>query len=227
MTNTLENRQHPSGSLLLEIGAASANPSDRAFASHLIAAHDRPRLLGTRGFVRDREWTGIGTSPDSITLHELDVPDPAAHAHAEQQPRDPANRHSGVTCRAYRELDPPPRPHTHEIGSAILHVQVIVDPKYDDRFLRWYVDEHVPAVLEAPGMIAARRFEQIHPGSIADSHHGPRIYRTVYEMTEPSVIRRPETLAASLRGACPTELESHRQASNQVYAEVFRKVVAP
>jgi hypothetical protein len=137
---------------------------------------------------------------------------------------EPVHRDGDITCRAYRELDPPARPHTHEIGSAILHVQVIVDPDFDDRFLGWYINEHVPAVLDAPGMIAARRFEQVHLGSNTDADGGPRIYRTVYEMTEASVIRQPETLEASLRGACPAELAPHRQASNQVYAEVFGKL---
>lgn len=226
MTDTLGKRQHPSGNLLLEIGAASAGPFDRAFESHLNDAHDRPCLLGSRSFVRVPQWAGVGTGSASLMLHELDVPDHAAHVHAEKQTQDPTNCLGPMTCRAYRELGAPSGPHTHEIGSAILHVQVIVDPKYDDLFLHWYVNEHVPAVLDAPGMIAARRFEQIHPGSNADPHNRPRVYRTLYEMAEASVIRQPETLEASVRGACPAELEPHRQASNQVYAEVFQQTEA-
>ena len=85
---------------------------------------------------------------------------------------------------------------------------------------------HVPAVLDAPGMIAARRLEQIHTVSNADSHNRPRIDRKIYEMAEASVIRHPETLEASVRGACPAELEPHRQASYQVYAEVFQQTGA-
>lgn len=121
-------------------------------------------------------------------------------------------------------------------GPAILHVRVEVEPHYETRFLEWYVGVHVPAILDAPGMLSARRYQRIPlarlghesdafrrhvaleaPGTFERLH-----YFTVYEMEAVDVVGREATQRCARKGACPPELEAHRAASNQVYTEVAR-----
>ena len=58
------------------------------------------------------------------------------------------------------------------IGAAILHVMMDVDPAWDDELNAWYADEHLPRLLEVPGMLAARRFVDAHWASSPFSHGG-------------------------------------------------------
>ena len=58
------------------------------------------------------------------------------------------------------------------IGAAILHVMMDVDPAWDDELNAWYADEHLPRLLEVPGMLAARRFVDAHWAGSASSHGG-------------------------------------------------------
>lgn len=175
-----------------------------------------PTVAAARRFALDEGWAGVGQGSSRLLLIEaVDASAETTEAVCEQIARD-ARRPEAATYEppaVYRQLDADGTRPGGDSGSAILHVHVDVDPDHLEPFLRWYVDVHVPAVLEAPGMISARRFENVRSGPPAGQHR----FCTVYAMQDASVIQRPETLAASDRGACPAELAPHRRAVNQVY----------
>lgn len=240
MTSTDEASHAPAEAALLQIAGEVAP----AFEADWIAGSPSavqptasPPDVGTlRRFVRNDDWAGVGDCPRHLELHgfaqapsDPDAVQRIIHDRATHMIDDLQGTESAV----YRALG------SHrdqaELGRAILFVRVDVDAAWNDAFLRWYVGEHVPAVLEAPGMISARRFENhrfpaqanVDVASKVELPLGEHRYCTVYEMEDASVISRPETLAASARGACPEHLQPRRRAFNRVYAEVAREVRKP
>lgn len=219
----------PAGSALLhlatEIPAEHAPGFDRWCEGHVRSNLELPGFLAARRFVRNDDWPGAGSAATYLTLYDLEdtsaLSSDAYAAHDQSVP-DAYARQLRFVRSVYREIGERPEPDTQQTGRAILHVTVDVDPDYTEPFLAWYANEHVPAVLEAPGMIAARRFENVLARDSAPLPDGQHTYCTLYEMEEADVISRPETLQASARGACPPSLEPHRVAANRVYEEFFR-----
>jgi hypothetical protein len=234
VTEIRDRMRWPSGRSLLKIGADVA-PSDlrnfsRWCGSHRERAHRKPDLLAARIFTLNADWIGAGVGQAALTLFELGVTSVENDVHETPPAPAPASmskEFGTTTCTMYSPLDSQHAPRTHEIGSAILHVTIEVDPKHNARFLDWYVEAHVPAILEAPGMLGARRFEAISRASEPDPADSPRRYCTLYEMTAADVISRPETQQAARRGACPRAIEPYRKASNQVYDEVLPENLIP
>lgn len=70
--------------------------------------------------------------------------------------------------------------------TAVLVVQVEIDPADEEEFNRWYDEEHVPEKLATPGFISARRFR------ICDG--GPR-YMVIYELANADAATSPEYMS--------------------------------
>ena len=75
--------------------------------------------------------------------------------------------------------------------TAVLVVQVEIDPADDEEFNRWYDEEHVPEKLATPGFISARRFRV---------HSGESKYLVIYELENAAAASSPEYMAQA-----PTE----------------------
>jgi uncharacterized protein (TIGR02118 family) len=54
----------------------------------------------------------------------------------------------------------------------ILIVQTDIDPEMEEEFNRWYEEEHIPLLLQVPGVLSARR---------GVSQEGSPKYVTIYE----------------------------------------------
>ena len=209
-------RSLSAGPYLLHLGVeAGAAETPDALVAALRKLLPASGLVAVRGFVLEPSWAGTGGGHAQVGVVEAATPDvlealaPSLSTAFAAEPR----------VSIYRELGSIAADGRQRTGSAILHVNVDVAPEHRERFLPWYVDEHVPAVLEAPGMIAARRFENLRAGeALPETQH---TFFTIYEMEDASVIHRPETLEASERGACPPELQPLRRAYNRVYSEIF------
>jgi len=120
----------------------------------------------------------------------------------------------------FRVLGPAPEETSRQLrGPAVLHITVDVEAAYNEEFLDWYVGEHVPAVLSAPGMLGVRRFENASVDADGKLSEGEFRYLTLYEMEDPGVVSRPTTIEASMSAACPVRLEPHRRSTHQVYDE--------
>ncbi len=57
-------------------------------------------------------------------------------------------------------------------------VRMDVDPAVEAEFTVWYNDEHIPALLQVPGVIAAYRYKSVE---------GTPKFVAIYEMESPSV----------------------------------------
>jgi hypothetical protein len=182
-----------------------------------------PGLSSARLLVKHPGHSGVGASPKHLVLCEAES-ESAARAAVQPEfetglPGELAGRLQS-RCAFYRAIgDHPGHDGTRRMGPAILHVTVDVDPEWRDAFLDWYVGVHVPAVLHAPGMLGARRFEHAALASGEPIPEGQHSYCTIYEMADADLIDRPETQAASARGLCPARIAPHRVAMNFVYAE--------
>jgi hypothetical protein len=76
-------------------------------------------------------------------------------------------------------------------ATAVLVVQVEIDPADDEEFNRWYDEEHVPEKLATPGFISARRFRV---------HSGESRYLVIYELENALAATSPAYM-----GQDPTE----------------------
>jgi hypothetical protein len=219
----------PIAPVLLHLGADLDAEIESDFenwcGSHIADNLKLPGFVSARRFRRSDGQPATGTSPVSLTLYQL------ADVSALETPQYKGRTvsmppHFSGRIRAqralYRELGVSPGVRHQAIGPAILQVTVDVEPEWRARFLDWYVNVHVAAVLDAPGMLGVRRFENVLVDSDGPLVPGQHTYCTLYEMEKADVIARPETLAAASRGACPPELAPHRVAFNQTYEEVFR-----
>jgi len=231
MTEIQEKTVWPSGEGLLKIGADRPSQDRSRLESEckrrFREMQTESRLIAARSLLRNPDWVGAGSGPEMITLVELAgspldvVP---LRAQAKQSWAASSPHADGPSCSIYRRLDIEAEPKTFEPGSAILHVTVEVDPDHNAEFLHWYVGQHVPAIVAAPGIIGARRFEEIPVATDPSHAKTTRRYCTIYEMTHAGVVSQPETQEASREGACPVELEPYRRAANQVYDEIFREL---
>jgi hypothetical protein len=67
-------------------------------------------------------------------------------------------------------------------STALLIVQVEIDPVDAEEFNRWYDEEHLPQKLGEPGFISARRFK---------AHDDENKYLVVYELEGPDAALSP------------------------------------
>lgn len=184
-----------------------------------------PGFVSARRLRKNPTFSGPGASPGTLTLYQLEgestLETPEYTGRKIGMP-DRFTGHIGFERSLYRELGVPAGIRAHAIGPAILHVTVDVEPAWRERFVEWYVNVHVPAVLDAPGMLSVRRFENVELAAGGAPRPGQHTYCTLYEMEAADVIARPQTLASASRGACPPELAPHRVALNHTYEEIFR-----
>jgi hypothetical protein len=104
------------------------------------------------------------------------------------------------------------------IGAAILHVMMDVEPEWDDELNSWYAEEHLPRLLEVPGMLAARRFVDAQWPDAIDGHHQ---YMAAYELVDTDVVTTPEYARAAEMSPRTAALAPHLSFFSQIYREVF------
>ena len=219
----------PVAPVLIHIGTdvdpSIAHELDRWSEEHILDNMKLPGFVSARRLRRVGPVAAPGTAPDTLTLYQVAnvsaLETPEYTGRKIELPRAFTDR-LRFTRSLFREVDAESSVRTQEIGPAILHVTVDVEPDWRARFVDWYAKVHVTAVLSAPGMLGARRFENIALAAGRDPAAGERSYCTLYEMEDAGVLARPSTVAAASNGACPPELAPHRVPFNHVYEEVFR-----
>lgn len=78
----------------------------------------------------------------------------------------------------------PPPGQDLPLGDAVLHVQLDLDPRYEDQLNAWFDEEHVPERLECPGFLWARRYVRVDgPG---------RKYLHVYGLEDVAALQTEE-----------------------------------
>jgi len=235
MTNAPPSRPtQPIAPVMLHIGTdvedAIASDFERWCEDHVRDNLRLPGFVSGRRLRRSARYSGPGASPSSLTLYQLESTstlETPEYAGRKIGMPDRFTGQIGFERTVYRELGVPSGVRSQPIGPAILHVTVDVEPEWRERFVEWYVNVHVPAVLDAPGMLSVRRFENVELASGHAPRPGQHTYCTLYEMEAADVIARPATLESASRGACPSDLASHRVALNHTYEEIFRATASP
>jgi catechol 2,3-dioxygenase-like lactoylglutathione lyase family enzyme len=203
-----------------DIDARVETEFNRWCEGHVRSNLTLPGFRRGRRFLRKADYPGVGESAQYLTLYDLDdtgaLASDAYAGHDQSVPED-FLPHLRFERALYREIGVHEGASPSATASAILHVTVdVAEPAWIDRFLAWYSEEHVPAVLEVPGMVGARRYVNAEPES------GGHTYCTLYEMEDSKVMSHPEMPHAARKGACPAELEPQRVAWNHIYEEIFR-----
>lgn len=106
-------------------------------------------------------------------------------------------------------------------GAYLFVVSMDVDPAYEDLFNEVYDDEHIPFLMEVPGVIATRRakataFRVAMAGEIHDRPAASPTYIAEYEIANPDVLTSPEWAAAVEKGRWPGDVRPHT--SNRMQA---------
>ena len=228
-TRTDSRTTQPIAPVLLHIGTdvdeAIAHDFERWCEDHVADNLRLPGFVSARRLRRSGSPSTAGESASSLTLYQLEdvkaLETPDYRGRKITMPPHFAG-HIRSTRSLYLELGAEPGVRNQEIGPALLHVTVDVEPDWRTRFIEWYVKVHVAAVLDAPGMLGARRFENVELASGRPLAAGQHTYCTLYEMEDAGVLARPSTVESASKGACPPELAPHRVPFNHVYEEIFR-----
>ena len=72
------------------------------------------------------------------------------------------------------------------MATALLVVQVDIDPAREDEFNRWYNEEHVPDKRSTPGFVSARRFRHF-----TTAHR----YLAIYEVDSGELVTSAEYMS--------------------------------
>lgn len=219
----------PIGTVLVHIGTdfdpSLARELDRWSEQHILDNMKLPGFVSARRLRRVGPASAPGAAPDALTLYELaDLSALETPEYTGRKVELPPSLANGLrfSRTLYRAVGAAPGVRSQEIGPAILHVTVDVEKDWRARFGDWYAAVHVAAVLTAPGMLGARRFENAALSSGREPAAGEHSYCTLYEMEDAGVLARPSTVEAAMKGACPPELAPHRVPFNHVYEEIFR-----
>ncbi len=82
------------------------------------------------------------------------------------------------------------------LPQCLLIVTAEVDAAIEDEWNRWYDQEHLPAALACPGVLAGRRY--LSRGPVVRVDRGQRnvaetrIYTTIYELASLQAVETPE-----------------------------------
>ena len=87
-------------------------------------------------------------------------------------------------------------------------VSMDVDPDHEDLFNEVYDTEHIPYLLEVPGVLGAQRMESAPfqvsiGGEIMDKAAASPRFTAIYELASPEVMTSPEWVEAVEKGRWP------------------------
>ena len=103
------------------------------------------------------------------------------------------------------------------IGTRYLFVvSMDVDPECEALFNEVYDHEHIPNLMQVPGVRAVSRlkgapFEVAIGGEVKRIDAPSPLYTALYEIDNPEVLTSPEWAAAVERGRWPAEVRPHTQ----------------
>lgn len=99
-------------------------------------------------------------------------------------------------------------------------VSMDVDPAHEDLFNDVYDTEHIPFLLEVPGVVSAQRMKgeafQVFVGGETHDRPAPSpVWSAIYEIESPDVLTSPEWAAAVEKGRWPS-VRPHTSNRSQV-----------
>lgn len=98
--------------------------------------------------------------------------------------------------------------------TALLIVQVDIDPAREDEFNRWYDEEHVPEKRASPGFHSARRFKHFTI---------PHRYLAIYEVDDGDTVTSPTYMSQQQSEWSRSIQEAWTAWSRDVWVEITRE----
>ncbi len=99
------------------------------------------------------------------------------------------------------------------VATALLIVQVDIDPAREDEFNRWYDEEHVPDKLLSPGFYSARRFTHF-------SH--PHRYLAIYEVEDGDTVTNAAYMSQPQTEWSASIMQAWREWDRNVWVEITK-----
>ncbi len=101
-------------------------------------------------------------------------------------------------------------------------VSMDVDPAHEDLFNEVYDTEHIPFLLEVPGVLGAQRmkaapFQVSIGGEVMHKPAEPPAYTAIYELESPDVMTSPGWMEAVERGRWPSVRPHTSNRSHKLY----------
>ena len=96
-------------------------------------------------------------------------------------------------------------------ATAMLIVQVDIDPEREDEFNRWYDDEHVPEKQATKGFYSARRFKHFTV---------PHRYLAIYEVENGDLVTNPEYMTQAQSEWSSSIMQAWRDWDRNVWVEL-------
>ncbi len=108
----------------------------------------------------------------------------------------------------------------------IFIVSMDVEPEFEALFNEVYDTEHIPSLLEVPGVRAAWRmkgapFGVAIGGEIKQQEADSPLYSAIYEIDSPEVLTSPEWAAAVEKGRWPGEVRPHTKNRRHALMQVL------
>jgi hypothetical protein len=92
-------------------------------------------------------------------------------------------------------------------------VRMDVEPATESVFNAWYNDEHIPALLQVPGVIAAYRYKSVE---------GTPKFIAIYELESPTIRMSDAWKQAVAKTPRPQGVTPHNMTRN-VYEQIYPK----
>jgi hypothetical protein len=144
-----------------------------------------PERERTAGFINAQRWLGAEDSKISIAtydLESLDVLQSPAYRAIGGVNLSPWSKHMTAKCQRICRFEAEQTLPGQQAGPAtaggMMMFAMNVPAEVDAEYNRWYNEEHIPALLNVPGCLTARRFKMAG---------GTHRYLALYHLTSPEV----------------------------------------
>ena len=167
------------GLLLVMLGPTSQ--IEEEFNEWLDTEH-MPERLSVPGFLSGARFTAVEGQLKHLSIYDLESPDVLkSDAYEKLSPLHPSPwshrifRHFRGSRRNVYQQIVPGNLKTNQEASGVLLMEEDVDPDKEKAINQWYIDEHIPRLIEMPYVVGVRRFVCIE---------GTPKYLTVYEFSD-------------------------------------------
>ena len=112
-------------------------------------------------------------------------------------------------------------------GNYLFIVSMDVAPEKEALFNEVYDTEHVPNILQVPGVISATRAQRVPAAIVLGGERKPLdgagepAYTAIYELESPDVLTSPEWQEQAEKGRWPSEVRPHTSNRRHVVRRVM------
>ena len=181
-----------------------------------------PERQAVSGFGNCERWIGAENSSESIATYDLDTIEvlrsDAYRAIAYGNLSPWSKRITGKCDRVLRFEGVQILPGEEEapIGAGgLLVFAVNVATKFENDFNSWYTQEHIPALLEVPGVLSARRFM---------GTEGSHQYIAVYHLDAPEVTKS-EAWSKAINTPWNSRIRPHYENGIRILARKYKTTI--